>query len=291
MKYVLDVGFGFFLEVDYSKWDSTLGSEALEMERRLLNMAGVSGRAKVFLDGQSDTLGVTKQGVRYHVLNTRKSGVPNTSIGNSLLNALVTASFMESRGVDYRLIVLGDDMLCALKAPISLQQYDTHCRCLGLIPEILWHDHHYAASFCSAYFWCADVLQEDGTYENSFVLGVKPHRLLSKFGYKIDFGAPFPKRQIFNEIRGLLPVACVIPFVREMLREETGDRVLGKYKVHGFAWEPVAPSLTGKFDDFEELMRPNDETYAQCEAIYGFSDYTGRDDTLCRCLEAVGASL
>lgn len=272
-----------FYEVDFKRWDATLNEEALRVEHDILNAMGLDPLARKVLEAQLYTNGVTAHGVRYSVPATRKSGDPNTSVGNSLLNAVSTLSFMLPR-VPCKLIVLGDDMLCATERPIDSVAFEKHLRGFGLDPEMkVWTgpNAHHRASFCSSYFWPAWV---DGglfgcqrkQWHYGHVLAPCAIRTLSKLGHYVR-----AKGEVCSEswcvkymngvLRSSLPHGSVVPCVGPLLKRYAGDTVLSpKNMISKFrVWELDLPTEEGTYDSLCSGLVPVLEAAQMFHSIYG----------------------
>lgn len=257
------LGLHRFVEVDFHRWDATLNSEALKVERSVFYGSIPDKAARRVLKMQAVTHGYTSKGYVYDSIAGRKSGDCNTSVGNSILNAITTSSFFIQRKQRFNLLVLGDDMLCAFDGNLDVNEYEKHLRSFGLDPEIVVHDNGQSVSFCSAYFWHAIV---NGDYFHlpyhgdldSYVMGPKPDRLLSKFGYMIkDKAISNPEQMLRANIRGLLPHCNAIPVVRDMLR----------YNLHGRKLDALDVSLKS-FWNFPLDCTKRSGTWSEvCEGI------------------------
>lgn len=137
------------VEVDFSRWDKTYSKELIELEleiydlfipkkffrqelnsdtRKQLSQTNSNGlkekpnKIKQDLDKQSGKVRMyTKFGDVVETTGGRKSGDPNTSIGNTLLNILMHMFAYHREGLslgkDYALTALGDDNLTLIKKP------------------------------------------------------------------------------------------------------------------------------------------------------------------------------
>jgi len=112
--------------------------------------------------------------VTFKVRGSRRSGTPNTSVGNSIINALVHAFILSKSAVDYRMIVLGDDNLVCMDHSEEVKlQLDIFGQ-LGLkaVPKLVKAGEEHMIEFCSSRFWPLE--------ENRYILGPKIGRAIAK---------------------------------------------------------------------------------------------------------------
>jgi hypothetical protein len=117
MKDTLDqIDDPIFFWSDFSRFDATQGAGSFRFERRMYEHCGLKENLEartVFL-AQRKTKGYSKN-FKYQVPYTRKSGDPNTSCGNSLINGATSAQTNIDLGLsNFRSIVLGDDLLTVM---------------------------------------------------------------------------------------------------------------------------------------------------------------------------------
>jgi hypothetical protein len=233
-----------FLETDFHRWDAHLSQEANDFEADIYEQFFHCPKQVVDLfRRQRASRGVTAHNIKYEVNGTRKSGDPNTSMGNSLLNGIAHYAILAElygRG-NFRLIVLGDDMLCGIRwttyisSPLSsYRRYHEWFEALGLIAESTIQNKH-TASFCSQYFYrvhLSDRMMESflsrhpGAYWalslDHYVLAPKPGRFLSKYGYAIGHPTKMDEARLRGVTLSLLPHAMAVPFIRPYLRMGLG---------------------------------------------------------------------
>jgi hypothetical protein len=144
---------------DFSRFDTTISVDAIHREIEIYEACGAPTDCLEVLNGQLSTKGYTRHGVKYEVLGQRKSGDPNTSCGNSLLNGMVSAHVLEKHLDD-----LAPDKIAA-----SYLEYGFKAKTVVTkkITEV---------DFCSKLFWPV----RGGT-----VLSAKPGRALIKMGASI----------------------------------------------------------------------------------------------------------
>ena len=123
------------LSIDRSSFDSTVARMALVEEfkfyARLAQPNYVQSRA---LQAQLDTVGYLRDGIRYTMPGMRKSGDPNTTLGNTLVALVSTHYTLRHIGIkDPVVLAAGDDMIIMFdpsvldKSPHDVfQQYVDH---------------------------------------------------------------------------------------------------------------------------------------------------------------------
>ena len=219
----------FFIEVDFYRWDCHLGEGACGTEqivyKRVFNISKI---AQHCLKCQLHTRGRTRFGIEYRVDYTRRSGDSNTSVGNSLLNGGLHGYFFETMFLGkFKVIVLGDDMLCAVDRSVARHwdqgAYEVFVRSLGLEPEIKTHEQAHSASFCSSYFY--PIVKVGPQPRLTYVLAPKMGRVLSKWGYAIGRPVKGDSQLLAGEIISSLPHGWVVPGFCELIsRYNVGGR-------------------------------------------------------------------
>jgi hypothetical protein len=255
----LSAGFGAYcVEVDYSKWDSTLGPEALTSEFGVWRYLGCDeGRLRLFQRTITAPHRVTSARTLFAMVKPgggRHSGDPNTSVGNSVLNLSIQVFYFDNIvGIDnYRAIVLGDDFLCLLN-PLGRQYYIEargdeayvqYTKNLGLNPEMSANHHPKYSSFCSRYFW--PCIQGG---KRVHVLGAKLGRALTKLGWFVS--AKADNATYLAQLLQFRPTWRVIPLLRLIIESEisdlhcagvSADLEMGPacdYKLHGVTGEDL----------------------------------------------------
>ncbi len=193
------------IEIDHSRYDAHQGKYSVEFETKFYQAAGSDNfpLVKQALDGSRLTSGYTSHGVKYSVPYTRRSGDPNTSCGNSLVNG-ATADYVLSKvcmelGLkthnQMRMLVLGDDNLIVLPGRLtSDQKYVMRLRMMQVYLKLGYeitmkiHDEWSQAEFCSSLFW---------PVSDGFVLGPKIGRRLPKLGWSLSNLKP-------GEVKGMM---------------------------------------------------------------------------------------
>jgi len=184
-------------EIDFSRYDAHQRKECHDLEKLFYKQSGIAGweGAEQVFDAQSSTLGYTAHGVKYKVPYTRKSGDPNTSCGNSIINAMLAKTIMRELGFEFAMLVQGDDNLLVVRRRFSAQyvkrlekriveMYEMFGFKIKLKIRTKWHE----VEFCSSLFW---------PVEDGFILGPKIGRRLPKLGFSL-------KRLTPGQIKGML---------------------------------------------------------------------------------------
>jgi len=226
-----------FIENDFSRYDSTISTFLLSLERYYYHKLGMEREIINSLTHQDRLVGRNyTMGMRYSMRGTRASGDNNTSVGNSIINAFVHAALLRSMGVNkYSMIVMGDDNLIitdqrslddarseltSRNPNITLEDYiPAFMAAYGLKSNALLKTNPMHVEFCSGRFWPiqSDVLRET-------VFGPKIGRIMSKAFWALT---PMPRgvsRAAFARsiAIGLVNSTNHIPVVRALVR-----RVLG----------------------------------------------------------------
>jgi hypothetical protein len=111
---------------DSHRWDSHFGAYALAMEGKIYQALDFGWKALKAFALQFEPSGFA--GTWYWRSNGgRMSGVPNTKLGNTLINGIIMAEFCLREKVQYRILVVGDDIVVATSRPIDpVQWYARH---------------------------------------------------------------------------------------------------------------------------------------------------------------------
>lgn len=236
-----------FIESDFSRMDCTEGTEALKFERRVYDTFKPPRLARKALDAQLFTVGFTRSGIMYKISATRKTGDPNTSVGNSILSATTAVELMKAYGVpktDYAIIVLGDDTVIIKNSAfvITENQVKAHYLRFGFISKPVLGADPRDATFCSQHFWPT----ADGT-----ILGPKVGRSLCKLGWSVNKNV-----DVLGVALGLKNNCSAIPVLREYVAAI--ERIC----------KHVSP-IPSPYRISTRLHEPIEETYAVFSRWYG----------------------
>lgn len=151
------IGWQNFYEVDYSRFDSTQSKASMKFSGQVYTKFGMPRSAQYAYSFQTKTLrGRTRRGVRWRRPPMMCSGVPNTTIGNSLMNAAIAYTALvlagAKPGVDFALMVRGDDMLALIK-PQYRACVAAFAKRLGFKPKVKQGHPICKVRFCSNAFY------------------------------------------------------------------------------------------------------------------------------------------
>lgn len=125
-----------FYERDGKNWDATMQRAHHDFKSRV--MRACSSQLADFADAGFSvrgTVGVGSNRITYRLRGTVKSGHNDTTSGNSLVNAAITARAMQLCGLRGRFIVAGDDMLAVISGDFDAEAMLEAERRLGIVPE------------------------------------------------------------------------------------------------------------------------------------------------------------
>jgi hypothetical protein len=157
-------GLQYVYENDHTRFDAHVNKYAIELESWLYTRAGLKGHALDAFKAQRSTVGYSRHGVKYSVEATRKSGDPNTSIGNSMINAItmyyaLDIAYSSNKGIKHGLrdvkflmLVMGDDNLLLTNHPLDMPKTNTVLTQLGFTPKFCERNLITEAEFCSSRF-------------------------------------------------------------------------------------------------------------------------------------------
>jgi hypothetical protein len=222
---------------DFTRFDATIGASAYALERYIYVRHGLRGKALHVFDMQQHTRGVTTHGVKYECPYTRKSGDPNTTIGNTLINALVqyyayrkqypTAIFPFTSM--FRVLVGGDDSVTAVRFNPDLNGVRNTIQALGFKPKIevstILETEFYSSFFCAS--------------NHGYVLTPHLGKTLAKMGFSL-VRYKNGHAWLRGVIEGNYKLFSHIPFMRVYF-----DNLLRQLPRKGIAYKvDIAPSVT-----------------------------------------------
>jgi len=265
---------GQIFEDDVSSYDSSISFELAQLELWLFTYFGAPKLAAQLKHENIYTNGITFSGIQYRVPGTRKSGDPDTSLMNSILNALLHLYVIRT---EYnlsirrlmritRMLVQGDDNLSSLCVSNRLDLAPAMLR-LGFKCEALWRDHWHDAEFCS----CRIVPTSHG-----YTFVPKPMRLLMKFG------------QIINPPLNVAPLSVLRGIALGLEGFACYSRILGTLVERVLYLTEGHDVFNSKIEDWKMVSRgggqPIPETHAAELETYGISE-----NTMSRVLECIGS--
>lgn len=145
-----------FLELDHSKFDSTLRTEHLRFEHACYKRAFPRCPQLVkLLKSQLFNVGYA-EGIKYTVKGTRMSGDFNTGLGNSLINAYVLYSLGQRMGGPFDCILDGDDSVVIVERADADRWPRTFHR-MGFETKFKMTDNIHQVDFCQCRFMSVPV--------------------------------------------------------------------------------------------------------------------------------------
>jgi len=184
-KQLADFEDPLFVMNDFSKFDQSYGEHFIDFEIRFYEYLGVPGDIVDIIKKQKLTLGRSRKGVSFTCPNTRKSGDPNTTVGNSITNMAALAYAFRAAGINkVSMLVLGDDNFMIVER--TWQGKDVSVL-LDLVPELLANlglvaKMYYSTKLSDVEF-CSGLFYEVG---NTYILGPKAGRFFDKIGHTIS---------------------------------------------------------------------------------------------------------
>lgn len=204
MKLAEEQGYTCFLETDYSRYDASISVPALKEEYAVNVRMGAPKWSRLVLVEQQVVHGRSSHGHTYLVKGTRCSGDPNTSPGNSTLNAGALAWALKKLGVDdYKVIVLGDDSVVALRHPVNPEKFIELLGKLGFNAKTKFVDDPDLVEFCSGRFWRT---------AGDRVWGPKVGRTLAKVGFSVN-AQHKPEAWLKGVMQGMVQDCAHVPLL------------------------------------------------------------------------------
>jgi hypothetical protein len=255
-------GFVCFLANDFSRFDASVSSAAIEFEHDLYRSRGAPYWALQVLNQQRKVVGRSAHGHRYNIDGTRCSGDPNTSPGNALLDACaILYAWIECTGVqqptrdDLRIIVNGDDACVASNYHVDVVQFMAALHSLGFKPKTKLFNTVEELDFCSGRFWACTV---NGVHTHVF--GPMPGKLMSRIGASVS-RVTDPLRWFRGVLLGFERDTNHVPLVSQLVKR-------GLHLTSGCKTRPIQDEH--KFHvSVEAEACP--ETYAQLHLVYGLT--------------------
>lgn len=257
-----------FYERDGKNWDATM--QRPHHDFKVGVMRACSSQLAAFADECYSVVGSVGSGsnrITYKLEGTVKSGHNDTTSGNSLINAAITARAMHLCGLKGRFIVAGDDMLAVISGDFDAGLMLEAERRLGIVPEAR---KFYAAedvSFISGIFLRDALTQRLGFFPS---LG----RTLARLWWTTRDVAPKNRRNhCYSVACGLWDAVGALPCYGAFLQPHIarGGRIIetgkGRHSAHSVAQVgDYSASLARRygataleldeFDVFLSLLRP-----------------------------------
>jgi hypothetical protein len=268
---------------DFGRFDATQGAGCFKHEKSMYVHCGLKRHPDAFKTfcAQRVTVGYTRNGVKYKVKNTRKSGDSNTSCGNSWHNGTTAVQTLLDLGItEFKVIVMGDDMFVVMsrkdvedaqideslfdmgvelehpvvdKMKVFCRNYETIMRAYGFVPETGFSYNLYDAEFCSSLFW---------PVEGGYVLGSKPGRAMPKMGYSIK---NLDDKQVQGVFKGHWMNSSHIPILNDFISyhlkdEDAPIEITNHYRINSTRAHGMCPEAVRFFEnrynvDYEVMRR------------------------------------
>jgi len=203
----------WFYERDASTWDAMMQRFHHNLKMRVYRAA--NPQLADFVEGgfKCKATGWIKDSVlKYTIVGTVKSGHNDTTLGNSLINAMIALEVCARSGLSAEILVAGDDLLVACDAdPSGLAALE---REYGIIPKFGVFRDYLDVSFVSA-CWLRT--------STTFLFVPKLGRLLARLWWTVK---PPSIRKIrdyrYSVVTGLRTAVGSVPLYDEFLRCEGG---------------------------------------------------------------------
>ncbi len=260
---------------DFSQYDSTEGEECFKFFYDFCSRLGIGKypMAAKCLKQQFETQGTTRQGHRYSVPYTMKSGAANTSCQNSLMN-IVSHLYCIHKQNRYmpivelldkvHVVVNGDDNVLAVDPSLnlSLSELKQDMSMLGFVAKPFPCNKH-TFTFCGMRPW---------PVVGGIVMGPDFERHVPKLGWALDKPED-PDAWLSGVLNGYWDTSQHVPFLRHVIRRlkvlYPGEHrsSLGSVKDHMFK--------------IQKGYMTCDETWVMCQEVYGVTkemeEQFGRD--------------
>lgn len=205
------------IENDFAEFESRVSTDALDLEFDTYDALGY-GHLRPYFEMQKK-MKLTGSGWFFTRHGGRMSGVPNTSLGNSIVNFSGHKNFFDAHGFvpgrDYAMAVNGDDnvIFCTERVYKTCELHlADHFAALCMKAELVLHTDPKEANFCSSRF---------GQLPNGqYVLACHPFRALAKAGKLLSFGSAGTSAvaELFRDYSSTPNFWPVHVFCREWLR-------------------------------------------------------------------------
>jgi hypothetical protein len=265
------LGYELFYNIDFSRWDSTVCTTMLKSMADFYSKCGMDNYLVDFLKMHCLKITGYTQHFKYSVEGTVRSGEPQTTFGNTIMNLAINRVLF---GSDCRIIAAGDDCLVAVKQPIDMETYYKNCDLLGLKPKIALVKRD-LATFCSGWFYPCKINGIQG-----FVLASKPGRQVAKFGYHLGRVDKNSKMFMKGAALSRLPHDEIVPYLKNMIEFAIKWKCKPKYSNHvdfrtDVQWtKDYLPGIVQRTADTERMiMSIYGRTIQQLEDLKSRSDF------------------
>lgn len=210
----------YLVDIDFTSYDGTQNRDTFAFTKAFYEDCGIAQfpNALAVLDSHVEIHGFTRNNVEYRVNDGMCSGNPDTSCSNSLVTG-VSAEFgyYNYFGTTDGIFIaaMGDDNTAVIPQHLmrgrSADELKAHMIAhfyrLGFIAKVNVTDQLPKAEFCSGVFWPALV---EGS--ETFVLGAKPGKQLTKIGYSLT---AHPPSTVAGMMDGLKTAYAHVPLLWE----------------------------------------------------------------------------
>lgn len=213
---LVDVPNPHYYERDGKNWDSTM--QETHFAVRMAAYEFVGDDFCNFVRAGYDVVGRDPRGaLKYRLKGTVKSGHNDTTLGNSIVNAMLSATAMAKAGLRGDVIVAGDDLLAVIEGDFDEHALADAERDLGIKPEYRKFLDASDASFISGVWFLGD---------GKHAFAPKPGRLLARLFWTVRPPPPKRVREYCNGIvAGLTPTCGDMPVIGAFLAAHKRDDV------------------------------------------------------------------
>jgi len=175
---------------DQKRQDGHVTRPALEWEILMFEMLGLDYEIIEGLKSQYVTIGFSSDGIFFMVEGTRQTGMPHTSSGNSMMNAVMNIIMLIQQlppiaswyNPPFAIMVQGDDIfILCVEAIVPFIDSDRSIQIAASMGFLVkFYDTStqlHELDYCSRYFWPTD------SHLLGYVLGPKIGKVLNKIGY------------------------------------------------------------------------------------------------------------
>jgi len=236
----------WWYERDGKSWDAFVNKMMHDAKTELMRSLGAVGEDLAgfadecwCVDGVVGGRGLGSGCLKYRFNGTVKSGQNDTSSGNSLINALVSASAMHLMGLEASIIVAGDDMLAGVKFREGegyphirdlADKVAEHEKAYGIKPEYRAFESYTHVTFISG-CWIEARLGK-----TMFVplLG----RLLAKLWWSVSVIRPSRRLEYVDGVRmGMTAVTRGLPLYSDFLK--SNEFAMVELCCHHYTWNSL----------------------------------------------------
>lgn len=199
-----------FYERDGKNWDSTMQQPHMDVRLAAYRIVEATSGFHDFVRAGFKVEGRDPRGaLRYVLEGTVKSGHNDTTLGNSIVNAMIAALSMRALGLTGDIIVAGDDLLAAIAGDFDVESLAAQERAFGIVPECRKFQCPEDVSFISGVWFSTGC---------TYTFCPKPGRLLARLFWTVRPPAPRRVCQYVNGVvAGLRPTCGDLPVIAAFL--------------------------------------------------------------------------